>query len=181
MKVFGKTVGYHFLHTHLLSLWKPAGHIDCVDLGKDFFLVRFRVKEDYLRVLNSGPWFVGNHYLSIRCWEPNFRPSLASVSSVVVWVDTHTAAESWGGFARLYVQISLDRPLIKLLRIGGLEQLVLYKGLNALCFSCGCVGHKAEACPYHAKAQEKVGVEEREGTTVISPNQKEDNEQAFGP
>lgn len=119
--------------------------------------------------------------MSIWCWEPNFRPSLASVSFVVVWVDTHIAAKSWGGFARLYVQISLDRPLIKLLRIGGLEQLVLYKGLNALCFSCGRVGHKAEACPYHAKAQEKVGVEEREGTTVISPNQKEDNKQAFGP
>lgn len=86
VKVFGRIVGYHFLQSHLMSLWKLVGHFDCVDLGKDFFLVRFTVKEDYARVFKSGPWFVGGHYLSIRCWEPNFRPSSASVSSIAVWV-----------------------------------------------------------------------------------------------
>ncbi|KAL0004807.1 hypothetical protein SO802_012368 [Lithocarpus litseifolius] len=86
MKVFGKTVGYHFLHSRILNLWKPAGKMVCVDLGNDFFLIKFQLKEDYAKVLREGPWFVGGHYLSIRCWEPNFKSSTANLSSVAVWI-----------------------------------------------------------------------------------------------
>ena len=46
VKVYGRFVGFSFMQTKLLSLWKPAGRIDCVDLGKEFFLVRFSLKED---------------------------------------------------------------------------------------------------------------------------------------
>ena len=59
-------VGYQFLSSHIMSLWKPCGRMDCVDLEKDFFLIRFSLKEDYERVLKDDPWFVGGHYLSIR-------------------------------------------------------------------------------------------------------------------
>ena len=38
VKAFGNIVGYHFFLTCLASLWKPSGRLDCVDLGKDFFL-----------------------------------------------------------------------------------------------------------------------------------------------
>nr|POE74142.1 hypothetical protein CFP56_63252 [Quercus suber] len=57
-----------------------------VDLGRDFFLLRFSVDENLEAVLKKGPWFVGGHFLSIRKWEANFKPSKALVSSVVVWV-----------------------------------------------------------------------------------------------
>jgi len=33
--------------------------MDIIDLGKDFFLVRFGLKEDFLVVLEKGPWFIG--------------------------------------------------------------------------------------------------------------------------
>lgn len=49
VKVFGKTVGYNFLHAKILNLWKPSGRIDMVDLGKDFYLVRFAVMDDLER------------------------------------------------------------------------------------------------------------------------------------
>ena len=65
VKVYGRTVGYNFLHAKILSLWNPVGRIDCIDLGKDFFLVRFSVEEDDL-VLKNGPWFIGENFLSIR-------------------------------------------------------------------------------------------------------------------
>ena len=39
VKVFGKSLGYHYLHSRILNLWKPAGRLECVDLGKDFFLI----------------------------------------------------------------------------------------------------------------------------------------------
>ena len=30
VKVFGRFVGFHFLRNRVLSLWKPAGRLDCV-------------------------------------------------------------------------------------------------------------------------------------------------------
>ena len=55
IKVVGKIMGYQFLTSRIMSMWKPSGRLDCVDLEKDFFLVRFSLKEDYERVLKDGP------------------------------------------------------------------------------------------------------------------------------
>lgn len=66
VKVYGRSVGFSFLHGRLLSLWKLVGKIDCVDLGKVFFLVQFSTKEDCEAVLRNGPWFIGENFLSIR-------------------------------------------------------------------------------------------------------------------
>ena len=40
--------------------------MDCVDLGKDFFLIRFSCVDDFDKVLNGGPWFIGGYFLAIR-------------------------------------------------------------------------------------------------------------------
>ena len=48
-----------------------------VDLGKDFFLLKFLLMEDLELVLKKGPWFIGEQFLSIRKWEANFKPSEA--------------------------------------------------------------------------------------------------------
>uniref|UniRef100_A0A2N9HHK0 Reverse transcriptase domain-containing protein n=1 Tax=Fagus sylvatica TaxID=28930 RepID=A0A2N9HHK0_FAGSY len=37
-------------------------------------------------VLKRGPWFIGEHFLSLRPWVPNFRASEASVKIVAIWV-----------------------------------------------------------------------------------------------
>ena len=73
IKVVGKTMGYHFISLRVMSLWKPSGRMDCVEMEKCLFLLHFSLKEDYERVLKDGPWFVGGHYLSIRNWEPNLN------------------------------------------------------------------------------------------------------------
>ncbi|KAF3968486.1 hypothetical protein CMV_007639 [Castanea mollissima] len=67
--------------------------------------------------------------LPIEYYEQEVLREIGWAIGPVHRVDTYTATESQGQFARLCVQISLDRPLIKLLWIGGLEQLVLYEGL----------------------------------------------------
>ena len=86
VKVFGRSVGFHFLRNKVMRLWKPAGRLDYVDLCKDYFLMRFGLVEDYNNVLNSGPWFIGEYFLSIQRWEPNFKPANASCSSMAVWI-----------------------------------------------------------------------------------------------
>ena len=103
VKVYGRTVGYNFLHAKILSLWNPIGRIDCIDLGKDFFLVRFLVKEDHDVVLKNRPWFIGENFLSIRPWEPNFKPAMAVVSSIAIWVKLNELPIKYYDFEALLI------------------------------------------------------------------------------
>ena len=47
--------------------------MDCVNLGRDFFLIRFSSTKDYDHVLCGGPWFIGEQFLAIMLWEPYFK------------------------------------------------------------------------------------------------------------
>ena len=58
------------------------------------------------------------------------------------------ATESRGKFARLCIQVDVDKPLITTVMIGKLQQTVTYEGIHNLCFECGRMGYKREACPY---------------------------------
>ena len=179
VKVIGRSVDFSFLHSKIMALWKPMGNIDYVDLSCEFYPIRFSVKEDYDQVLRKGPWFIGQHFLSIRPWEPNFRLDEANIASIAVWVrlpkllieyynpgalkeigkaignvlhiDSHTAMESSGRYTHFCVQVDIDRPLVNTILIGNFQQAVIYKGIRRLCFSCGWVGHCWEACSYTIK------------------------------
>lgn len=176
IKVFGRTVGFTFLHTKIMRLWKPTCKVDMVDLGKDFFLVTFSSQEDLEAVLKKGPWFIGEHFLSICKWEANFKLSEAIVTSVAVWVrlnellieyykavvlrqigqalgnvlrvDTHTAVEARGRYAQICVQVDISKPLVTTVHINERKKNVIYEGLHKLCFSCGHIDHWKEACQY---------------------------------
>jgi hypothetical protein len=175
IKAFGKSIGFKFMDFKIRSLWKPRGDMQCIDLGLDFFLVRFRLSEDYWHVVNDGPWFIRQQFLTIRHWSPGFRPSEAKITTTAVWtrlpelpmelydmdilnrignqlgtllkVDARTVDGERGRFARLCIQIDLDQPLIPMVRIGDITQWVQYEGIFAICFHCGCVGHKTPNCP----------------------------------
>ena len=176
VKVFGRTVGYSYLTFKLNALWKPATRMDCVNLGKDYFLIKFYCADDYDKVLHGGPWFIGEHFLAIKPWEPYFRASGDNLTSVAVWVrfpelpiefydmevlkeigsvigpvlriDSYTTTGSRGSYARLCIQIDLVKPLIKSIRIGRLVQQVKYEGISSLCFCYRRLGHKQENCCY---------------------------------
>uniref|UniRef100_A0A2N9IZP5 C2H2-type domain-containing protein n=1 Tax=Fagus sylvatica TaxID=28930 RepID=A0A2N9IZP5_FAGSY len=113
---------------------------------KGFFLIRFDSRTSFEEVLKGGPWFIGEHFLSLRPWTPNFRASAASVSSVAVWVrlpelpveyyhkeallhigsglgpvlrvDVNTANGTRGRFARICIQLDLEKPLARTVRVG---------------------------------------------------------------
>ena len=168
--LFRSTMGFYYLQSKLHTLWKPTWRIDYVDLECDFFLIRFSCREDHDAVLKKGPWFVREHFLSIRPWVPDFRPDTANISSVAIWVrlpkllmeyydaealkeigqaigivlriDTHTALETRGRYTSLCVQVDVNKLLIYTILIGGFHQVVVYEGINNLCFSYGRLGHQ---------------------------------------
>ena len=78
-------MGFNYLYPKLWSMWNPVGKMECVDLESDYYLVKFAIEEDVDRVLKGGPWFIGQQFLTIRQWEPDFRVSTATFSLVVVW------------------------------------------------------------------------------------------------
>ncbi|GLT78373.1 hypothetical protein SLA2020_499110 [Shorea laevis] len=149
--------------------------MDCIDLGVGFFLIRFHEKDDLLKVINGGPWFVRPYHLTIRQWEPSFNLEKATFTTTIVWaglprlrieyydvqilerigkligtplrINAYTAHQSRDQYARICIQVDLDEPLIPLVRIGNHVQKIPYEGLVALCFSCGCVGHREGVCP----------------------------------
>nr|POE70881.1 hypothetical protein CFP56_76266 [Quercus suber] len=144
VKVFGRSVGFHYLTFKINALWKPVEKMDCVNLGRGFFLIRFSSTDDYDKVLRGGPWLIGGHFLAIKQWEPYFKASEAKLTSIAAWVrlpklpiefydtsvlkeigsvigpvlriDSYTTSETRGGYARLCVQIDLEKPFINSIR-----------------------------------------------------------------
>ena len=199
VKVFGRNVGYSYLSFKINELWKPAAKMDCVDLGRDFFLIRFSCKDDFDKVLKGGPWFIGGHFLAIRPWEPYFKAFEAKLTSMAVWIrfpelpiefydgsvlkeigsaigpvlriDAYTASGSRGSYARLCVQVDLEKPLINFIRIGKYRQSMLYEGISTLCFSCGRLGHTQDKCCYSIKQNERNG-DNGEASKVCERNEE---------
>lgn len=67
-------------------MWQLSKGCELVDLQKGHLVACFYSKEDYLKVLEGGPWMVLGHYLAISKWHPNFVPSDTEVSITMVWV-----------------------------------------------------------------------------------------------
>ena len=131
IKTFGRRTAFSFLIERVRKMWNLCRGMDCIDLGYDYFLVKFELPEDVDSILSGGPWFIGQHFLAIRQWEPEFKASTATLSSVAVWIrllelpiefyepnallkigraigpvlriDSHTASGERGRFARLCV------------------------------------------------------------------------------
>ena len=165
VKVFRRTIGSHFLHFRIMHLWKPVGRLDCIDLENDLYLIKFGLVKDYKKVLKGGPWFIEEHYLTIRAWEPHFKSTVAACSKVAIWarlpglsiefyelevlkeigqaigpvlqIDANTTTSTRGRYTWLCIQVDLDTSLPRSILIGRFRQEILYDGIGLLCFSCG--------------------------------------------
>lgn len=122
-----------------MQLWSPKGDRQLIDLANDYFIAKFAASEDRDWALAGGPWLVQGHYLTIREWIPDFQPYDATIDKAAVWVrvpnmpmeyqnevilrrigyglgqtlkiDRNTVAAVRGNFARIFVEINLDKPL----------------------------------------------------------------------
>nr|POE73708.1 hypothetical protein CFP56_66700 [Quercus suber] len=73
----------------------------------------------------------------------------------VLRIDANTANGARGRFARLCVQVNLEKPLVKSIFLGRLKQSIQYEGIGTLCFECGRIGHSREMCPFLVRENKK--------------------------
>ncbi|XVE96848.1 hypothetical protein REPUB_Repub02eG0258600 [Reevesia pubescens] len=215
IKVLGKSVGFNFLWNRLRQIWRLEEDFSLVDLGNDFFLVRVHNPDDYNFIFSEGPWIVAGHYLTVRKWKPLFCPNQETIGTTAVWVrlpglplelfnrkllvdagnllgktvkiDKPTEESSRGKYARICVEVQLDKPLTGGLMIGPIWQKVEYEGLDEICFACGVYGHKAESCPAKSRSEKTMEVPatspEKVMTEVLHGNVNTTDEPGarFGP
>ncbi|CAN1141827.1 hypothetical protein LINPERHAP2_LOCUS12708 [Linum perenne] len=138
-------------------MWKPAGSMHIVDLDRSCFLVKFTCEQDYFKALTGGPWMLLDHYLAVHQWDPSFRVTNELPKKMVAWVrfphlpihfyhgqvltslgnlvgktvkiDFNTQTAKRGKFARIAIEIDLDKPLPPVVLLDGTIQQIEYENL----------------------------------------------------
>lgn len=126
IKLLGKTIGYNMLLQRVRKLWALQTDFKTIDLGANYFLLRFDM-------VDEGP------SQTIKEREPDFKASEAMETTTAVWVrfpelpieyyqdrvlyaiakcigkplkvDLNTAMAARGRFARVCVEVDLNKPL----------------------------------------------------------------------
>ena len=93
--------------------------------------------------------------LPIEFYEHNALLKIGRAIGPVLRIDAHTANGAKGCFARLCVQVNLNKPLVRTIYLGKLKQSIQYKGVSTLFFECERIGHNKEVCPFLVRGNSK--------------------------
>ncbi|CAL0309883.1 unnamed protein product [Lupinus luteus] len=176
--LLGKRMGYVALRERLQRLWKLQGDFEMVDVDNGFYMIKFDLPADKEMVTSKGPWMIFDHYLAMANWTPDFISPTAKVDRTMVWirfpglnmvyydesvllglasfigkpikVDTNTLTATRGRYARVCVEIDLNKPVVGKIKINHWHK-IMYEGLHLLCSSCGHYGHVTRNCLQHTK------------------------------
>ncbi|XP_072056312.1 uncharacterized protein [Arachis hypogaea] len=180
IKGLGKHYSYTALSHKLRTVWRIKGGFDLLDVGFDYFLVKFDVAEEREKVLLGGPWMIEGNYVAVKPWDQEFRSSENCFGATLVWirisglpiwcyqedamlrvaaavgipvkVDLATKLAERGRYARACVQIDLGLPVTKKILVEGVEYEVEYESLHLICGSCLKFGHDMKVCKTDSNA-----------------------------
>ncbi|XP_058769477.1 uncharacterized protein LOC131643301 [Vicia villosa] len=145
VKLLGRRIWYKAMVTRIKQMWVRKGIINIIDLSQDYYLVAFTHEEDKNAAISDGPWFIYDHYLTIKEWTPNFHPKKDTIVNVAVWimisglpieyydpkllhvigdlarrtikVDKNTLQHERGKYARICVKVNISKPLLAMFSI----------------------------------------------------------------
>ncbi|PNX86870.1 hypothetical protein L195_g042953 [Trifolium pratense] len=174
VKLLGKSIGFNTMRDKLTNLWKLVAGFQLMDIGNRFFMVKFDHAADREKVMDGGPWMIFDHYLTVQQWSDEFTSPVAKIDNTMVWirfpglnlfyydesilmalaaavgkpikVDSNTLDVKRGRFARVCVEINLNKPVIGKVWLRGHWYHVEYEGLHRICTTCGCYGHLTRQC-----------------------------------
>ncbi|XP_009787638.2 uncharacterized protein [Nicotiana sylvestris] len=176
VKLFGKRMLHHYLKKNIQELWRPTKFFSLIDLGDDYYIIKFTKRENMEKAFTHGPWFINGHYLSITKWRPNFVANKEKLTVSVVWIrlpqlptefydgkllekignaigrllkiDVCTSTTVRGHYARLCVELPLETLVQPYIYIGQHKQYIHCKGEKFLCKNCGRLGHIQTQCNF---------------------------------
>jgi hypothetical protein len=174
VKVLGRNINFKVLENKLQKTWARSGTIQVSNMAENYYLVKFVSEDDYNHALFEGPWKVVDHYIVVQRWRKFFSLTAEISKKVVVWiripklpielcnhrflwrigstlgtmlkVDRLTSIHSRGKFARICVELDLEKQLASHIMLRGTRVNLEYEGLHAICFSCGRYDHKIDNC-----------------------------------
>ncbi|KAK9177684.1 hypothetical protein WN943_026873 [Citrus x changshan-huyou] len=113
---------------------------------------------------------------------------LGEVVGRVIRIDYNTEAAKRGKFARVAVEICLNKPLVSQFQLNGKIQRIEYEGLPTICFECGKYGHTVDTCQSKQEVPRGQGCDgihppegEATGVTVDLATVDNPNNSLFGP
>ncbi|XP_019241717.1 PREDICTED: uncharacterized protein LOC109221708 [Nicotiana attenuata] len=165
IRLQGKRILHQTLKRKVEELWKLNDSFPLIDLGSDYYIAKLRKAESMNHVLQKGPWFVFGFFLSCQKWKPNFVAANAKQICTAVWirlpnlltefydkiilqrignsigrllkVDACTFSTLRGRYARLCVELPLNKPVDKFIVIDEYKQIIEYEGDKLLCKTVG--------------------------------------------
>lgn len=142
-------------------MWVRKYIINIIDLSRDFYLVAFKHEKDKNTTLSDGPWFIYDHYLTVKDWSSDFYLESVSIENIVVWirisglpieyydskvlhlignrvgravkVDKNTLQEDRGKYVRFCMEVELAKPLLAMFTIKERKYKIEYEGLHLMC------------------------------------------------
>ncbi|KAE8672386.1 PLASMODESMATA CALLOSE-BINDING PROTEIN 3 [Hibiscus syriacus] len=118
--------------------------------------------------------------LPIEYFDEGILVNIGKLVGTPLKVDYRTVWATRGRFARICVEIELNKPLLSKVRIGKYTFNTEYEGLHMICFKCGMVGHKEDQCSTrHSENMQQEGTQEiqtvAEGEEVQDQGNQKDN------
>ncbi|XP_028795351.1 uncharacterized protein LOC114750879 [Neltuma alba] len=176
VKLLEKSVPLWVMKESLQKMWKTEKSFTTRDINNGYFLVSFEDENDMINIYQEGPWMVSDRYLVVQRWRLNFDPWNAELhKKIVIWlripllpleffnaasfqrigsligrtlkIDRVTYASERGKFARICVEIDLNKKLRSSFNLFGTRRRIEYEGLHLICFCCGVYGYHRDVCP----------------------------------
>lgn len=122
-----------------------------------------------------------SHLISVAKWHPHLDPYADNVTKITAWVrfpglpiefyhsqalmklgslvgpalyvDKATLRASRGTYARVCVELDLQKTVLAKYRIKNRIHRIEYQGLHNICFTYGLFGHNKEQCPSRAEEE----------------------------
>lgn len=175
-----RTIDFGAFKNVMAALWRPVKGLGVKDLDHNWYLFQFWHEMDISRVLDGSPWTFNRIPLLLCRLKEGDDPQEIVVNSLEVWVqvfDLKAGFKSdvvlkacgdfigkflyscpknysgiWKDYLRIRVQISVDQPLRRRLKIGRGHQdwfwaNFKYERIPTFCFVCGILGHSEKFFP----------------------------------
>ena len=190
--MFEKEVGFLCLQRSFKSKRKFKGDFSLIDNGCDYCITRFTNMNDYHHVLTLGPWLIGDNYLTIHRWVPNFVPDEAPICFLTAWIHIlnfsikdfdlefletidskvgrvigigqTTANVDRGRFSRL--KCGSWKPLLSKPRLRGWVWRIQYESIKFICFKCGKLGHREDSCSIYPTEENRGSADHDKGPQI---------------